>query len=142
MSPFDFKTVQHLDITSADSPSMDVKDGQIILMAERDGARIMITAPLNGIMPRVAKTTVRKPARSLPSLISTSKPRPSMQGASNSLAKLNEDQVKEIRAVATNRELRRQYKTKIAMYRDLASKYHVHVLTIKNIIDRVSWKHI
>ena len=65
-----------------------------------------------------------------------------MQGASNSLAKLNEDQVKEIRAVAADRELRRQYKTKIAMYRDLASKYHVHVLTIKNIIDRVSWKHI
>jgi hypothetical protein len=142
MNPFDFKTVQHLDITAADAPSMDVKDGQIILMAERNGARIMITAPLNGIMPRVAKTTVRKPARSVAVSTTTSKPRPSMQGANNSLSKLNEAQVKEIRAIAADRDQRRKYGTKVAMYRDLASRYGVHTLTVKNIIDRVSWKHI
>jgi len=142
MNPFDFKTVQHLDITSADSPSMDVKDGHIVLMAERGGARIMITAPLNGIMPRVAKTTVRKPARALSASVATSKPRPSVQGVNNSMTKLNEAQVKEIRAVAADRDQRRKYGTKIAMYRDLASRYGVHTLTIKNIIDRVSWKHI
>ena len=142
MNPFDFKTVQHLDITSADCPSMDVKDGQIILMAERNGSRIMITAPLSGIMPRVAKTTVRTPARSLRAATKTTKPRPSVQGVNNSLSKLNEEQVKEIRNFASDREFCRKYQTKISLYRALASQYKVHFLTIKNIINRVSWKHI
>jgi hypothetical protein len=142
MNPFDFKTVQHLDITTADSPSMDVKDGQLILMAERGDARIMITAPLNGLVPQVAKTTVRNGARRLPASSTVRKARPALQGSKNKLSKLTEEQVLEIRAIANDREQRRKYGTKVAMYRDLASKYGLHVLTVQNVINRVSWKHI
>jgi hypothetical protein len=142
MNPFDFKTVQHLDIKTEDSPSMDVRDGQIVLTAKRGDASIMITAPLNGLVPQVAKTTVRNAQRrgSVSRVIRG--PRPTMQGSSNALSKLTEEQVLEIRSIASDSSIRQEYKTKKSLYQAIASMYKVHPLTVKNIIDRVSWKHI
>ena len=142
MDPFDFKTVQHLDITTEDSPSMDVRDGQIVLTAKRGDASIVITAPLNGLVPQVAKTTVRNARRRRSVSHVIRGPRPTMQGSNNALSKLNEEQVLEIRSIANDASIQKEYKTKTGLYQAIASMYKVHPLTIKNIIDRVSWKHI
>lgn len=121
---------------------MDVRDGQIILTAKRGGASIMITAPLNGLMPKVAKTTVRNDQRRSIASHVIRGPRPTMQGSSNALSKLNEEQVLEIRSIASDASIQKEYKTKKGLYQAIASMYKVHPLTIKNVITRVSWKHI
>ena len=121
---------------------MDVRDGQIILTAKRNGASIMITAPLNGLVPQVAKTTVRNAQRRGSVSHVIRRPRTTMQGSNNALSKLTEDQVLEIRSIANDTSIRQEYKTKKGLYQAIASMYKVHPLTIKNIIDRVSWKHI
>ncbi len=142
MNPFDFKTVQHLDIKTEDCPSMDVRDGQIILTAKRGDASIMITAPLTGLVPQVAATKVRSPRRRKPVSSVVRGPRPSLQGSNNVLSKLTEDQVLEIRSIANDVSIRKEYKTKKELYQTLGSMYNVHPMTVKNVIDRVSWKHI
>lgn len=142
MSSFTFQAIQCLDLSSADMPCIDVKDGKLILTAERNQERIMITAPLNGIIPKVSQTTVRSTRRTalLP------KQRKNLSGAKptrlNGTQKLTEEKVKEIRALAEDKDLRAQHGSNLRLCKHLGKMYNVHYYTIKNVLDRVSWQHI
>ena len=140
MSPFNFQPVQLLELSDADTPSIDVQDGQIVLTAQRGDERIRITAPLRQVLPQVAATTVKMP-------------RPHRQGISiaggdkrvgelNGMAKLTEESVREIRLMISDSKFIKSFKTRHALCAEIARAYNVHPATVKNVIDNVSWKHV
>jgi hypothetical protein len=144
MSPFNFQAIQTLDIVKEDNPHIDVRDGQLILTAERGDARIMITAPLNSVLPKVASTNVRRPARRSKGALKTrslaaNDPR---VGEGNVLAKLTESDVREIRALAADKDYQKEFKSPSAMYMAIGKAYKVHFTTVYNIVHRQSWKHV
>ena len=139
MSPFNFQSIQSLEISAKDNPTIDVRDGQLILTAERGEERIMITAPLQGILPKVAATTVKvsqgkKPKRSNHVGLH--------QGTKNGMAKLNEEKVCEIRALLEDKKFVKSFATETAMYREIAKAYNVSPWAIKNVAEGLSWTHV
>lgn len=153
MSTFDFKSIYSLEIKEEDSPSIDVRDGHLILTAERGDDRIMITTPINSMMPQVAPavTTVRK-VGSKPH--ATRKRRynarrgkmldPSHRsvGENSPASKLTEASVRELRALAKDEDFVKSFSSRQAMLYDLAKAYHIHWTTVWNIINYRSWKHV
>lgn len=139
MSPFNFQSIQSLEISAKDNPTIDVRDGHLILTAERGEERIMITAPLQGIMPKVAATTVKRPNRKKPGPLVG---RNLHQGSENGMAKLNEESVAEIRALIEDKSFVKSYPSESAMYKEMAKSYNVSSWAIKNVAEGVSWKHV
>ena len=140
MSPFNFQSVQLLELSDSDVPSIDVQDGQLILTAQRGEEKIRITAPLRQVLPQVAATTVKMPrstlkGRNLPG-------GDKRVGELNGVAKLNEQAVREIRLMISDPKFIKSFGTRHALYTELAKAYNVHPGTVKNVFDNVSWKHV
>lgn len=138
MSPFHFQSVQSLTLSKEDKPQIDVHDGNLVLTAERSGERIVITAPLAGSVPPVAQTIVKVPGKPV------KKRRNYLQnsGENHKLAKLTENQVKEIRHMADDPSLMSTYGSRSSFYQELAKIYNVHHTTIGHVVNRETWKHI
>lgn len=126
--PFNFQAIQTLRITADDHPNIDVQDGNLVLTATRGEDQIMITAPINSVIPTAKAAAVKKPQSRF------RKPRP--------LAKLNADLVREIRARAADRDFIGQFNSINAAYTQLSKDYGVHLTTIYGIIRRYSWKNV
>lgn len=127
--PFNFQAVQTLKITAEDSPNIDVHDGHLVLTATRNNDQIMITAPINSVLPSVKATEVkvnkgRKARRFRP------------------LAKLNAERVRELRSKAANVEFLNQFNSTNAAYCQLAKEYDIHLTTVYGIVNRTSWKNV
>jgi hypothetical protein len=139
MTSFNFQSIQSLEISAQDKPTIDVRDGHLVLTAERGEERIVITAPLQGIMPKVSATVVKKPNRKGPSPLLG---RSLHKGGDNGMAKLNDDLVREIRTLLTDKSFVKSYKNVTAMYTDLSKSYNVSPWAIKNVAEGISWKHV
>lgn len=128
--PFNFQAIQTLCITAEDRPHIDVKDGNLVLTAIRGEDQIMITAPINSVIPTAKAAAVKKPN----SRMRDRKARP--------LAKLTVDMVLEIRAKAADPSFLNKFNSINAAYTQLGKDYGVHLTTIYGIIRRHSWKNI
>ena len=139
MSPFNFQSIQSLEISAKDNPTIDVRDGHLILTAERGEERIMITAPLQGILPKVSDTTVKvsqtKRTYRVRSL-------GSHQGTKNGMAKLNDEKVCEIRALLEDKSFVQSFANLTALYTEIAEAYNVSPWAIRNIAEGFSWTHV
>lgn len=153
MSTFDFKSIYSLEIKEEDSPSIDVRDGHLILTAERGDDRIMITTPIKSMLPQVAPvvTTVRtegKKARSMRRRhFSSNKgkrldPSHRSVGENSPASKLTENAVREMRALAIDKDFVKSFSSKQAMLYDLANAYKIHWTTVWSIVNYKSWKHV
>lgn len=144
MSHFSFKSIQSLTITAEDRPSIDIQNEQLILTAHRKGEVIQITAPVDGLIPRVAKTTIKTPVkRSNHPLAGKQAPiTHHLVGTNNPNAKLNEDKVREIRQMYANKELASSYPSNHAFICAIAEIYCTHFGTIMNVVNGISWKHV
>jgi hypothetical protein len=142
MSPFNFQSIQSLEISKDDHPEIDVRDGRLVLTAQRGTERIMITAPIAGMVPVVAKRTIkavgRKSAPKVTKLPATDK----RVGANHALSKLTEADVRQIKNMLKDRKLINSFKNKTKLYQELGKAYKVHFTTIANIACGSSWKHI
>lgn len=127
--PFNFQAVQTLRITAEDAPNIDVRDGCLILTATRNNDQIMITAPINSVLPNAKAVQVKSP-------------RGKKRGHSRPLAKLNADQVRELRAKAASVEFMNQFNSTHAAYQQLAKEYSIHLTTVYGIVRRHTWKNI
>ena len=144
MSPFAFRAVQTLNIGPEDQPNIDVRDGQLILTAHRDGDQIMITAPINSVLPATttvkAETVSRRPIRRRPRIYrSTLNMR---RGEDSPKAKLTEVQVREIKSLLHDKKYRQSYSSTHAMMVDLGNVYNVHYTTIGHILSGKTWAHV
>jgi hypothetical protein len=139
MSPFNFQSIQSLELSSKDNPVIDVRDGHLVITAERGQEKIMITAPLQGIVPKVSSTTVKTPGRKKPSPLLG---RSLHQGEENGMAKLNDDSVREIRTLLKDKDFVASYKNVTSMYTEIARSYNVSPWAIKNVAEGASWKHV
>jgi hypothetical protein len=167
MAPFNFHSIQTLEISNADNPIIDIKDGRLTLTAVRGDERIMITAPMGDnnarfdeqqctvrgqnnarfadnnarFAPEVVKPIQRKTKRRkayVQVLPATDK----RVGESNPLAKLNEASVREILALLADKNMRDNYQTVGAFYSEIGKAYGVCLHTISNIDRGISWKHV
>ncbi len=144
MSPFNFQAIQTLSIVKEDNPHVDVRDGQLILTAERNNERIMITAPLASVLPKAVKNTVKVPSRSS-RIVRKGERLPANDprvGEKNPLAKLTEEAVREIRALATDKDYQKEFNSMNEMFHAIGKVYGVHFTTAYNIVTRRSWKHV
>jgi hypothetical protein len=141
MSPFNFHAIQTLELNTSDNPNIDVQNGRLILTASRGEDQIMITAPLNSVVPTAVQTTVKQPKsirRRKASSFNVNRP----MGENHSLAKLTEVQVREMRALAADKSYMSSFATKYAAIKELADAFKVHFTTVAKILDGKSWKHI
>ncbi len=150
MTIFDFKSIYTLELSQEDDPSIDVRDGKLVLTAKRGEERIMITAPLSSVIapvaPIVGATQIKQPRRSYRRRNSNKgrlldRSHPSV-GENSIMAKLSEVSVKEIRELASDEKYIKSFQSRQAMLEDLAKVYKVHWTTIWSIVNRRSWKHV
>ena len=142
MSPFNFQSIQSLEISKDDHPEIDVRDGRLVLTAQRGTERIMITAPIAGMVPVVAKRSVKvagKKNTPKAAKLSTADKR---VGENHALAKLTEADVREIKNILKDPKLSKSFKNRTAFHQELAKAYKVHFTTIGNIARGFSWKHV
>ena len=111
MAPFNFKSIQALALSKEDKPTVSMRDGSLVLTAERDGSSIVITAPLPGTVPVSVQTTVKTENKSRSYHIKA--------GEQHPLAKLTEKDVKEIRAMAADPDFMRKYASRHQFFEDL-----------------------
>jgi hypothetical protein len=129
--PFNFQAVQTLKITAEDSPNIDVHDGYLVLTATRNNDQIMITAPINSVLPSVKAVEVK-----------TSKVKSKSTRRFRPLAKLTAERVVELRSKAASSEFMEQFNSANAAYCALAQEYGIHLTTVYGIVNRHSWKNI
>ena len=141
MPSFDFQSIHLLELSDADSPNIDVQNGQIVLTAQRNGEQIRITAPLRQVLPQVAATTVKSP-RVRRRRIGTMPGGDKRTGEMNGMSKLTEQAVREIRLFLSDSKFVNSYPSTQSMCEELGKAYNVHAATIRNVIDNVSWKHV
>lgn len=152
MTSFNFEPVQLLDIKAEDNPKIDVKDGMLLIHANRNGDRIIISAPLNSVLPSAVsvQTTVKgSSSRRLQNQRGAgAKPLPMLpvsngrEGQNNALSKLTDNDVREMRFMSKDFEYANSFSSKQKMIQDLAKIYCIHWTTVYNIINYKSWKHI
>jgi len=142
MSPFNFQSIQSLEISKDDHPEIDVRDGRLVLTAQRGTERIMITAPIAGMVPTVSKRTVKvagnKTVIKTAKLLKTDR----RVGENHALSKLKESDVREIKNMLNDQKLTKSFKNQTTLYQDLGKAYKVHFTTIANIAKGYSWKHV
>ena len=139
MTSFNFQSVQTLAISEQDHPVIDVRDNQLVLTAQRGSERIMITAPLQSIVPVAVVTKVKTAKRPL---VSPLLGIPKSVGTANGMAKLNDEAVKSIWSFLDDPDFVATYGSVTAMYKDIAKAFNVSAWAIKNIHEGLSWKHI
>jgi hypothetical protein len=153
MSPFNFEPIQILDIKPEDNPQIDVKDGLILIKASRGSDRIVITAPLQSVLPSPVQTTVRASSNNREHS-RTYRRQPAIKpgtllpadhgavGENSSNAKLTEVEVREMRALSNDPSYTQTFENKQQMLYDLAKVYKIHWTTVRNILINKSWKHV
>lgn len=147
MSPFVFRAIQHLNIEAADNPDIDVQDGRLVLTATRGGDQIMITAPLNSVLPSAVTTTVKAApvqVRRVPRhLVRRSTFNKNVRrGESSPRSKLTEAQVREIKALLADHSHCKSYGSTNTMLLEMGKAYSVHYTTIYNIMVGKTWSHV
>jgi len=146
MNHFAFQSIQSLRITEEDKPTIDVTDGQLVLTATRGENKIMITAPLDKIIPRPTQTTVnstptigrtyrRTKGRMMPITCKN-------VGENNSNAKLNVAKVKEIKLLLSDTTFIDSYPSRTAVHKELGKCYEVNSSCIYQIDNNLTWKHV
>ncbi len=141
MSPFNFHAIQTLALEPSDNPNIDVQNGRLVLTASRGEDQIMITAPLNSVVPASVQTTVKAPRRAKRrnhARNHTNHPK----GENHSLAKLTDANVREIRALAADQAYMSSFASKYAAVREISDAYKVHFTTVAKILDGKTWKHL
>jgi len=146
MSSFNFKSIQSLEISSSDNPSIDVRDGRLIITAERDDECIVISAPLAGAIPKVATTKVKvegRPMRKAHPLAGRRLPSSDARtGETNIHAKLTEQQVIKMRELAEDETFKKDFPSQYKVCLQLSKMFDIHHTTVNNILNRNSWKHV
>ena len=142
MSPFNFQSIQSLEISKDDHPEIDVRDGRLILTAQRGTERIMITAPIASMVPVVAKRSVKVSGKTGTNKTARLAPTDRRVGENHALAKLTEADVREIKNIIKDSKFCKSFKNQTALYQELGKAYKVHFTTIANIAKGSSWKHV
>jgi len=138
MSSFNFQSIQSLEISAQDNPTIDVRDGRLVLTAERGQERIMITAPLQGILPKSTTTTVKTPTKSRKYITR----RHGNVGSNNPTSKLTEESVRKIRELFADKNFVNSYSNITAMHEDIAKDYGVSAAAIYQVYKNITWKHV
>jgi hypothetical protein len=141
MSSFNFHAIQTLELDTSDNPNIDVQNGRLILTASRGKDQIMITAPLNSVVPTAVHTTV-KPPKSIRKRKAIAFSEKHRRGENHSLAKLTEAQVREMRALAADNSYMSSFTSKYAALKELADMFKIHITTVSNILGGKTWRHI
>jgi hypothetical protein len=141
MSPFNFHAIQTLELDTSDNPNIDVQNGRLILTASRGADQIMITAPLNSVVPAAVQTTVKMPRHARRRNHSRSHTN-HIKGEDHSLAKLTETNVRKMRTLAADDSYMSSFPSKNAAIKELAAVFNVHTTTVSKILDGKTWKHI
>lgn len=148
MAPFNFSSVQSLDLNPEDNPQIDIKKDRVVITAQRGDERIMITATIPGVTTNVVATTVSTPGKQTvrvkhhPMKGAVLPSDDKRTGENNALAKLTAKQVLEIRELASDPDIINAYGSRTNFCMEIGKVYNVHFTTISHVINRTSWKHI
>ena len=142
MSQFNFQSCSILEFSKEDDPRVFFEDDRLMITAERNNERILISAPLpSGKAPVVlakVKAPKRKPLLSTPKLPTTD----SRVGENSKMSKLTVAEVTEIKQILADPKSLKDFKNHTNAYIELGKMYNVHFTTIANIAKHRTWKHV
>lgn len=143
MDPIEFRAIQLLAFTEEDRPAIIRSQGVWTLLAQRNGERIMITAPdleavdpathLSNLRPRPVTRTVRRKSRPYAKVA---------KGEMHPKAKLREEDVIEMRSIFKDGMKNNEYESEHKLIVAIADAFKVHYTTVYKIIRGQSWKHV
>jgi hypothetical protein len=143
-NPFSIKQLQVLELTQEHNPKVDVKNDKLIITACINDVETIITVPVDATLSNHAKKPViskpvSQPKRHYSFSTSIGKSR---QGVLNGMAKLTEDDVREIRQLLTDESYANKFESRARLYADIASAYNVSGSCIMLIDTKRTWKHV
>lgn len=142
MTSFQFRAVQVLDLTTKDSPVLELNGDQLTLTATRGAERIVINATIGAntdILKQSAKVVNLTPKKKKPHKTPN---REYLRGESHPKSKLTEQDIHEIRELFNDTGYRMGFSSTYEVYLDLGKTYKVHYTTIYKVINGSSWKHV
>lgn len=146
MNSFNFEPVHVLNIKAEDNPKIDVQDGMIVISANRGNNRIVVSAPLQSVLPSASAVQIKVNGKAKrPPAIKPGTRLPATHGSvgeRSPKAKLKETDVREIRALAKDPNYTSGFPNRQKMVEDLAKVYKIHWTTVYSIISKKSWKHV
>lgn len=133
-----FQSVQLLNFTAEDQPSITLSQGTWTLVANRNGEQIMITAPdtrrqLQMVQPTPAKRHIKRRGRMVDW---------APKGEDHPKAKLSEADVIEMRELFKDVSYRKEFESDHQILMDFAKIYSIHYSTAYKIVHGQSWKHL
>lgn len=145
MSIFSFQSVKTLKLSVEDNPHIEIKEDQLYLSAERGGESILISVPAEAMLPitsKIQKTKVKVPSKTIKSRVENVTGLHYSVGSDNKMAKLTEENVRDIRTLLNDKDFVNSYRNVTQMYKDVAKSYKVSAWAIKNVAENISWKHV
>lgn len=143
-NPFSIKQLQVLELTQEHNPKVDVKNDKLIITACINDVETIITVPVDATLNNHAKKPViskpvSQPKRHYSFSTSIGKSR---QGVLNGMAKLTEDDVREIRQLLADESYANKFESRARLHADIASAYNVSGSCIMLIDTKRTWKHV
>ena len=143
-NPFSIKQLQVLELTQEHNPKVDVKNDKLIITACINDIETIITVPVDATLTNQTKKPVMskpvsQPKRHYSFSASIGKSR---QGVLNGMAKLTEDDVREIRQLLADESYANKFESRTRLHADIASAYNVSGSCIMLIDTKRTWKHV
>lgn len=143
-NPFSIKQIQVLELTREHNPRVDVKNDRLVITACINDVETIITIPVDATLDNKAKKPVisnpsSQPKRQYSFSTSIGKSR---QGIFNGMAKLTEDEVREIRQLLVDKSYANKFESRARLHADIASAYNVSASCIMLIDTKRTWKHV
>lgn len=143
MGPIEFRAIQLLAFTEEDKPAIVRGQGVWTLLAQRNGERIMITAPdlettdsaahLSNLQPGPVTRTIRRQSRPYAKV---------PKGELHPKSKLSEKDVVEMRSIFKEGMQSNEYGSEHKLLLAIAEAFKVHYTTVYKIVRGQSWKHV
>ena len=157
-NPFCIKQTQVLELDYSHRPKVDIQNDRLVISALLNEVETIITVPIGAAAPLANQIGNVQAKPSLPVVSKPIQQKPqfsrkqsysfktsvgkSRQGVLNAMAKLTEEDVRDIRQLLNDEKYMGQMKTKSRAYQDIAPLYNVSVSCIMLIDTNRTWKHV
>jgi len=151
MDHFQFSSIKLLQLKAADQPIFSFNEGSLTITATRDGATIMIKAPMKNIgeIKNGAADLILAPKPKQDKSIRQTKPRRRYtysaavrRGERHPFSRLTEVQVRQIKERFASPVYMKQFNSQLAAWDEIAKEYGVSMACISHIHAERTWRHV
>jgi hypothetical protein len=136
MKPLEFREIRKLEICEEHAPSYTMRGNSIVLTATSDNTEYEVVFPSATLRSMLMQPQAIKVAKN------NGKKTLAPKRNFGKLAKLNEQDVIEMRSFWADPKYMATFGSKHQAMEDLAKTYKIHVTQVHKIVNRLAWKHL